>query len=76
MSATDPTDAQATNDAALAEQLMAALEAQFGDRLDDAARAQVRQQVAGIVANSRALATYPLASEVEPAFLFAPHPVS
>ena len=76
MSATDSADAQATNDAALAEQLMAALEAQFGDRLDDAARAQVRQQVAGIVANSRVLATYPLGSDVEPAFVFAPHLIS
>jgi hypothetical protein len=76
MSANDPVEAQAASDDALAEQLMAALEAQFGERLDDASRAQVRQQVAGIVANSRALATYPLRSDVEPAFVFAPYPVS
>jgi hypothetical protein len=69
-------DPQVASDAALAEQLMAALEAQFGECLDDTARAQVRQQIAGIVANSRVLATYPLGSDVEPAFIFAPLPNS
>lgn len=75
MSTPDPTDPQAARDAATADHLMAALEAQFGERLDDAARAQIRQQFAGIVAQGRALADYPPDPATEPDFVFtAPRP--
>lgn len=49
---------------------MAALEAQFGDRLDDAARATIREQLVQMAANSRALSDYLLANAQEPAFVF------
>jgi hypothetical protein len=70
MSTTDTSDLQAAVDAATVEHLMATLEAQFGERLDDAAREQIRQQFAGMVAQGRALATYPLRPDVEPTFVF------
>lgn len=63
-------DPHAATDAATVDNLMATVEAQFGDRFDDAAREQIRQQFAGMVAQSRALATYPLGPEVEPMFVF------
>ncbi len=70
MSTPDTPDPQAAADAATADHLMAALEAQFGERLDDAAREHIRQQFIGMVAQGRTLATYPLDSAVEPTFVF------
>ena len=70
--ANTPDDPAAARDAALAAQLLAQVEAEFGDRLDDDARAQIGRQCAEIVAQGRALAAYPLASATEPAFTFAP----
>jgi ClpP class serine protease len=48
------------------------METQFGDRLDAAAREHIRQQFVGMVAQGRALTTYPLRPEVEPSFVFSP----
>jgi hypothetical protein len=70
MSTPDTPDPQAAADAATVDHLMAALEAQFSDRLDDAAREHIRQQFVGMVAQGRALAAYPLSSSVEPTFVF------
>lgn len=70
MSTPTPPDPHAATDAATVDHLMANLEAQFGDRLDDAAREHIRQQFVGMVAQGRALTTYPLRSEVEPVFVF------
>lgn len=52
---------------------MAATEAEFGDRLDDEGRANVRRQIERIVANSRELSAYRLANEQEPDFVFTAH---
>lgn len=53
------------------EGLLAATEAEFGDRLDDEGRAIVRRQIERIVANSRALSAYALTNDQEPDFVFA-----
>ncbi|HEY8598641.1 MAG TPA: hypothetical protein VIL85_09435 [Thermomicrobiales bacterium] len=52
------------------EGLLAATEAEFGDRLDDEGRANVRRQIERIVANSRALSAYALTNDQEPDFTF------
>jgi hypothetical protein len=70
MSTPDTPDPQAATDAAIVDHLMSALEAQFSDRLDDAAREHIRQQFGGMVAQGRALATYPLRPDGEPIFVF------
>lgn len=70
MSTPTSPDPHAATDAATVDHMMANLEAQFGDRLDAAAREHIRQQFAGMVAQSRALATYPLRPEAEPVFVF------
>lgn len=55
--------------------LLAALEAQpgFAERLDDAARAHVREQLARLLTASAALAAQPLANGDEPDFVFSAH---
>jgi hypothetical protein len=70
MSTPTPDDPQAITDSATVNHLMASLESQFGDRLDDAAREHIRQQFVSMVAQSRTLATYPLRPDVEPVFVF------
>ena len=70
MSTPNTPDPQAAADATSVDHLMSALEAQFGDRLDAAAREHIRQQFVGMVAQSRSLTTYPLGLEVEPTFVF------
>ena len=70
MSTPNTSDPQAAVDAATVDHLMATLEAQFSDRLDDAAREHIRQQFVGMVAQCRALATYPVGPDVEPTFVF------
>lgn len=67
-----PHDPEAARDAALAEQLFAQVVAEYGERLDEAARELVRRQCADIIAQGRALAAYPLETATEPAFTFAP----
>lgn len=52
------------------EGLLAVTEAEFGDRLDDEGRANVRRQIERIVANSRALSAYTLTNGQEPDFVF------
>ncbi len=54
------------------ESPLAALRAEFGDRLDDAGIVRVREQLAGITATSAALAAVPLANGDEPAAVFHP----
>jgi hypothetical protein len=70
MSTPTTPDPNAATVAATVDHLMASLEAQFGDRLDDTAREHIRQQFATMVAHGRALATYPLRPDAEPAFVF------
>ncbi len=50
--------------------LLALVEAEFGDRLDDAGRARIRTQLETLAANSRALSAYPLTNDQEPEFIF------
>ncbi len=52
------------------EGLLAATEAEFGDRLDDEGRATVRRQIERIVENSRVLSAYALTNGQEPDFVF------
>ena len=52
--------------------LLAALEAEFGDRLDEAARAGVRRRLAELLYSASALAAYPLANADEPGTVFKP----
>lgn len=58
----DPADG---TDATL-EGLLRAVESEFGARLDDAGREHVRRQLARMLANSRALAAFPLTNDQEP----------
>lgn len=51
--------------------LLAAVEAEFGTRLDEEGRENVRRQVERIVANSRALSAFPLTNGQEPDSVFA-----
>lgn len=62
--------ADAANDDPLVAGILALAEAEFGDRLDDAARARVRKQAEAIAANSRELSAVPLANGQEPEFVF------
>jgi hypothetical protein len=71
MSTSIPDDPHAATDAATVDHLMATLESQFGDRLDEAAREHIRQQFVGMITQSRTIATYPLRSDVEPVFVFS-----
>jgi len=48
------------------EGLLRAVEAEFGARLDDAGRENVRRQLTRMLANSRALAAFPLTNDQEP----------
>ncbi len=48
------------------EGLLRAVEAEFGARLDDAGRQNVRRQLTRMLANSRALAAFPLTNDQEP----------
>ena len=68
--AQQPAPHEQAADEATIQGWMTALEGQFGDRLDDTARASIREQFAQMVANSRALAAYTLANAQEPAFVF------
>ena len=52
------------------EGLLEVVEAEFGARLDEEGRANVRRQIERIVANSRALSAYPLTNGQEPDFVF------
>jgi len=54
------------------ESPLAALRAEFGDRLDDAGIARVREQLTAIAATSAALAAVPLANGDEPMAVFDP----
>ena len=54
--------------------LLAALEAEFGERLDEAARAGVRRRLAELLKSASALAAYPLANADEPGTVFNPLP--
>ena len=67
-----PTPESQAADAAKTERLMAAVEAEFGDRLDDAAREHIRRQCARIVTQGNALAAYPLPAATEPMLVFNP----
>ena len=53
------------------ERLVAVVEAEYGARLDEEGRANIRHQVERIVANSRALSAVPLTNGQEPDFVFA-----
>lgn len=55
---------------ARAESLLAALRAEFGDRLDDEGLARIREQIARVVEASKALAAAPLANGDEPMSVF------
>jgi len=46
--------------------LLRAVEAEFGARLDEAGRENVRRQLTRMLANSRALAAFPLTNDQEP----------
>jgi hypothetical protein len=54
--------------------LLAVLEAQFGERFDDAARERARKQLTALLASAGALAAYPLANADEPDFVFSAFP--
>ena len=64
-------DPRRSADEALVAAWMAALEGEFGERFDDAARAEIRAQLAQQAANSRVLAAYALANAQEPASTFS-----
>ena len=53
------------------ERLLVVVDSEYGSRLDEEGRANVRRQVERIVANSRALSAYPLTNGQEPDFVFA-----
>lgn len=53
------------------EALVAAVEAEFGARLDADARAHIRRDCERLVANGRALSGQPLANGDEPDVVFA-----
>lgn len=61
---------QQDNKDPVAEQLMAAIEARYGERLDDKDREIVRAGIARNLANAEALAAYPLANGDEPGSVF------
>ncbi len=48
------------------EGLLQVVEVEFGARLDDAGRENVRRQLTRMLANSRALAAFPLTNDQEP----------
>ena len=52
--------------------LLAVLEAQFGERFDDAARERARKQLTATLASAAGVAAYPLANGDEPASVFSP----
>ena len=52
------------------DHFLAALEAQFGERLDEAGRARVREGLERMVAGGAALSAVPLANGDEPDFVF------
>jgi len=52
------------------EAALTALRAEFGDRLDDAGIARVREQLTAIAATSKTLAAAPLANGDEPMSVF------
>ncbi len=54
----------------VAEQLRATVEARYGERLDDKDRAIIRAGIARNLANTEALAAYPLANGDEPGSVF------
>ena len=54
--------------------LLAALEAEFGDRLDEAAREGVRRRLADLLKSAVAVAAYPLVNADEPGTVFNPLP--
>ena len=60
--------------AALADAMLATIETQFGERLDKAGKARVREQLEGLAKASAALAAYPLANADEPDFVFSAFP--
>lgn len=63
-------DAVASNDARRLDLYMALLEAEFGDRFDDAARARIREQLQGVAEVSAAVARFPLRNGDEPGSIF------
>lgn len=62
--------AQQGNDNPVVEQLMAAVEAQYGERLDDKDREVIRAGIARNLTNTEALAAYPLVNGDEPGSVF------
>lgn len=50
----------------------ALLEAQFGERLDDAGRARIREQLGRMAAGGAELSAHALANGEEPDFIFSP----
>jgi hypothetical protein len=52
------------------EGLLRAVEAEFGARLDEAGRENVRRQLTRMLANSRALTAFPLTNDQEPDMRF------
>jgi hypothetical protein len=61
---------QQDNKDPVAEQLMAAIEARYGERLDDKDREIVWAGIARNLTNTEALAAYPLANGDEPGSVF------
>lgn len=59
---------------AAVDALLAAVRAEFGERLDEAGVARVREQLRGVVANRAALAAASLANGDEPGSVFAAMP--
>lgn len=53
---------------------MALLEAEFGERFDDAARARIREQLRGVVDVSTAISQFPLHNGDEPGSIFRASP--
>ncbi len=52
------------------EGLLRAVEAEFGARLDEAGRENIRRQLTRMLANSRTLAAFPLTNDQEPDMRF------
>ena len=64
--------AEAEEESPVVAPLLAALEAQFGDRLDEAARDRARRQLQRLMTAAAEVAAYPLANGDEPGSVFNP----
>ena len=72
--ATPPPEPAPEAEAPAVAPLLAALEAEFGDRLDEAAREGVRRRLADLLKSAAAVAAVPLANADEPGTVFNPLP--